>query len=671
VPGAEALFSALVALLALWLGVTVLSRSATDPAARVFGFLTLLLTVWAGAISLRHVSTKEAVQFFLERTVQEGTGALLPAALLHLVVAFAFGSRATRGQRAVIVAAYLIGIGVVAWALLNPEQPFHVGAPHYSTESIPGEAFGWAWVVIRIGFLGLAPWWAWQGQRSVAADEPRRLQAMAVLAAVTLGALGGAMRVLSPDYINPSWLGFLPITGGLLFATYGVLAQRVFLAPDVARRALTATVGGGLLVALYAVALVGADELITEAFGIEVPVVLVLALAITLAVFDPVRDWLRARLARWSGTDPQHNRLLRIVGGGGLTRQPPDETIGPALSRLAWRFDLGGARVWAGDRTVAVHGEPDAGPLSIAFPLPLGEAVEGRVLFGAKRSGLAFTPDEAKLLERAAAYIGDALRLAERQTAQAHSLESLTRDAAEHESVAGELQAAIAASGDPGAGPLHVFALGPLRVERGGTEMRRWGGAKAGSRQAEAVFAFLYDRGERGVAKDEFLEVIWPDVPVDRADAAFHRTMNGLRHTLDPGWQRRSGNGAITFHHDRYHLDPQIVAWADVDVFISLLADAHVPGDAAASLATLERARALYRGDYLDDCPFYGDSAEVEERRGLLRSRYVDLLIALGERYEARGDRATAAAAFREALLVSGDELPLATAGLARLGAAL
>ena len=33
---------------------------------------------------------------------------------------------------------------------------------------------------------------------------------------------------------------------------------------------------------------------------------------------------------------------------------------------------------------------------------------------------------------------------------------------------------------------------------------------------------------------------------------------------------------------------------------------------------------------YLDDCPFYGDGAYVEDRRELLRARYVDLLLAIG-----------------------------------------
>ena len=167
----------------------------------------------------------------------------------------------------------------------------------------------------------------------------------------------------------------------------------------------------------------------------------------------------------------------------------------------------------------------------------------------------------------------------------------------------------------PRAVGLHVFALGPLRAERDGELIRQWGGEKAGTRQAEALFAFLFDRGERGVTKDEAVELIWPDVDLDRADLAFHRTLGGLRRTLEPGRGQRQGSKAIGFSNDRYRLDPAVVAWSDVATFEQRLADACATTDPAAALAALTEARSLYRGEYLDDCPFYGDGAHVEDRR--------------------------------------------------------
>ena len=161
--------------------------------------------------------------------------------------------------------------------------------------------------------------------------------------------------------------------------------------------------------------------------------------------------------------------------------------------------------------------------------------------------------------------------------------------------------------------------------------------------------------------------MIWPDVDLDKADLAFHRTLGGLRRTLEPDFKRGGEATAIIYRNDRYRLDPALVGWSDTAAFRERLAAARAAPDPAAAIAALEEARALYRGDYLDDCPFYGDSEYVEERRTLWRGRYVDVLLALGERYEAQRDAAAAAACYREALQASGDDCPRADDGLARL----
>ena len=189
----------------------------------------------------------------------------------------------------------------------------------------------------------------------------------------------------------------------------------------------------------------------------------------------------------------------------------------------------------------------------------------------------------------------------------------LRAERVEVQSQGSALSEALADATTPPAG-LYVHALGSLHAELDGTPVRRWGGQKAGSRQAEAIFAFLLDRGDQGASKDEIVELVWPDVELDRADVAFHRTMLGLRSVLKPGLRARAADGPIAFRHDRYRLDPAVVAWSDVEEFDALLIQSGA-GAPDAALGFLERARALYRGDYLDDCPYYGDSVHVEERR--------------------------------------------------------
>ena len=175
-------------------------------------------------------------------------------------------------------------------------------------------------------------------------------------------------------------------------------------------------------------------------------------------------------------------------------------------------------------------------------------------------------------------------------------------------------------------------------------------------------------RADRGASKDEIIELVWPDVDLDRADVAFHRTMLGLRSALKPRARARTRapSGAIGFHNDRYRLDPSVVTWSDVDEF-EWLAGKVGKAELDESIGLLERARALYRGDYLDDCPYYGDSAQVEDRRVHLRRLFVDVLVELSERYAERGDRTAAANALRHAQAASDEDLPGADDVQARL----
>ena len=197
---------------------------------------------------------------------------------------------------------------------------------------------------------------------------------------------------------------------------------------------------------------------------------------------------------------------------------------------------------------------------------------------------------------------------------------------------------------------LRVHALGPMLVERRGSPIRKWGGDKAGSRQAQAIFAFLFDRGPAGISKDEATELLWPDLSIRRGDLAFHRTLGGLRAVLADGRE----TDAITYDGGRYRLASDLVAWSDTAAFEALL-------DEAAATASPIRCRRSRRpatctvGDYFDDCPVYGDSPFVEERRAALRDRFEELLVELGGRYAERGDGVAAAAAYRQALAVNPD----------------
>ncbi|HET6380499.1 MAG TPA: BTAD domain-containing putative transcriptional regulator [candidate division Zixibacteria bacterium] len=659
------------AVLATWLGLTVTVRSPASPATRAFGLITLFLTSWSLAVIVQRLSDVPLVDR-VTNSVEDVAAFFVVAATPHIAIAVSAEGRWSGWQRLNVAAAYALALVATIPSVVNPEAKFAVTPPHFELAAIPGEVFGWAWIVIRIGLFATALGWIIVALRKAGGDVARRRQLQAALATVAVGALGGAVRFTPPLSDTDRWLGVSLVTLAAILATYAVFAQRIFFSAEVAGRTFRYSLIGALGVTAYVGLLVGADRLVRDALGIELPLVIAIGLVATVALWEPAAGLARRWILERTPREAAYHRLLRALGEPVLSAQAPAGSLHPALARLNRSFGLTGARMVGTDaQLIAADGRLDLdAPLGVRLPLVTDGQRLGELQLGPKRSGLPYTSDEVELLRLAAAYLAGSLRLAAAEQEQVEALDRLSAERADVLTTGSALHAALAGEAEGAAGRLKVFALGPLRVERDGELIRQWGGAKAGTRQAEALFAFLLDRGERGAGKDEIVELIWPDVDLDRADLAFHRTLGGLRTTLEPG--RRGGNRgqAITFHNDRYHLDPALIAWNDVTAFEAAMAAAGASGEPHEALAHLEHARSLYRGDYLDDCPFYGDSEYVEERRALLRGRFVDLLLALGDRYEARGDRPAAAACFRQARLVAGNDLPPADEALTRLGAA-
>jgi DNA-binding SARP family transcriptional activator len=667
----EIIAHGVTAILATWLGLIVLTRAGRQPGARIFAFLTSLLVVWSLAIIIQRITENDGIRPTIN-AIEDVAAFLLPAATLHIALSLTVEGRRSLLQQATLVGTYLLSVAVALGAVFFPNQQLNVTPPQFELPGIPGAVFGWAWIGIRILIFAAAHYWIIRALLAAGDDVARRRQLLATLATVFVGTVGAVLRILPGVSESDPWIGVSLVTLAMVLAAYAVFAQGLFLSHDVAERAFRYTLAVGLAVTAFVAILVGLERLTQDVLRIDLPIVTGLALVVTVALLGPMTDWARAALRGRSPRERAYDRLLRALGDELLTAQRPDSAVLPALARMTRIFRLNGASVLSADgELLAQHGATSSeDALAVRLPLHHRDRMVGTVVFGAKRSRLPFTAQEAELLALAAGYLASALQLAEQHDQQAEALEHLSAERRAVEDRGSVLSEALVDAASTTLG-LHVFALGPMRVERDGQLIRRWGGEKAGTRQAEAVFAFLFDRGERGAAKDEFVELIWPDVDLERADLAFHRTLGGLRGTLEPGRRGGDRGGAITFHNDRYRLDAALVAWSDIEAFEEAMSAASASTDADPALQHLERARSLYRGDYLDDCPFYGDSAQVEERRELLRGRCIDLLLALGERYEARGDRPAAAACFRQARAVAGDDLPPADEALIRLGAAI
>ncbi len=192
---------------------------------------------------------------------------------------------------------------------------------------------------------------------------------------------------------------------------------------------------------------------------------------------------------------------------------------------------------------------------------------------------------------------------------------------------------------------LRVHAIGPLVLTLGRVPIHSLGGAKAGANQAMGLFAFLFDRGPQGIEKDEAVEVIWPETALTLADAAFHRTLLGLRGSL-----RAGGFGdAIEFSNGRYVLASGLVSWSDTWELERMIDESAATTELRARIELLEACRQLNRADYMDDCPFFGTSVFVEGRRSMLRVVRAAVLVELSELYVASGHHALGAIRSAEA----------------------
>ena len=658
----EVLAQSLTAVLGIWLGLTVLSRSGA-PGARIFSFVSLAIVVWSSSVVLQRLSTSVSA-VHVGKAVEELSAALIVPATAHLSLVIATEGHPWRRQVRTLALAYVSNVLFALPGIFDPSAPIAISPPQLTLGPVPGAVLGWIWIATRLATLLIAAGWLLRAYLAARPEDPRRRQLRVALATVAVGAVGGIIRLLSVVGQTDPWIGVSLVTLAMILAASVVFSGRLFFAPEVAGRAFWTSLALGLGLSLLVGALLIIDAASRRLLGVDLPLAPILTIVLIIALGEPALAWSRARLGARSPGDIARGRLLTALGQPAFTAQAADAGVRPALSRVSQALDLDGAVVIRQDGSVAAaEGSAPDPATAPAIPLISGDELMGQLRVGRTLSGDPLSHRDEEILRLSAAYVAAALRTVRREDEQAAALSGLTVERANVESSGTRLFDALVQRTQSLDG-LRVFALGPLRVERGDLAIQRWGGEKAGSRQAHALFAFLFDRGERGVAKDEALELIWPDTDTERADLAFHRTLGGLRHTLDPG---AGGKRTIKFYNDRYRLDPQVIGWSDVAVFLGRLDDVRVANDRTGSIRLLEEARALYRGDYLDDCPFYGDSVYVEDRRAALRGRAIDLLVALGAAYEATGDRASASVAYREAIAVAVDGCAEADAGLTRL----
>ena len=191
------------------------------------------------------------------------------------------------------------------------------------------------------------------------------------------------------------------------------------------------------------------------------------------------------------------------------------------------------------------------------------------------------------------------------------------------------------ASGNGATGMLRIRVLGAAVVEVGDTALTAadWSYAKP----RELMFLLA---SSPPMTKDQIAAALWPDLSRQQLGNALHTALRELRRALgDAGWVRYS-DGHYRFDRSRPHE-------CDVTAFEDALLAARRARPAEAALPELQRAIAVYGGDFLDGMAT-GEWALV--RRDELRRAFESALLATGRMQAAAGRHQAAAAVFRKAV---------------------
>lgn len=175
--------------------------------------------------------------------------------------------------------------------------------------------------------------------------------------------------------------------------------------------------------------------------------------------------------------------------------------------------------------------------------------------------------------------------------------------------------------------PLHIEALGPLRLRVRGAEVPR---ARWRSARALRLFQLLLVRRFRWVHKDEVIEALWPEADPEKATANLWQSVHQLRRTLEPNLAEMRDSRYVRFQNDAYRLEPGDGHVYDVAEFERALREGELLLGAGRPRAAEKRLRAaleLYRGDFLLESPYEEFAALERENLSERLLRGLDLLI--------------------------------------------
>lgn len=161
--------------------------------------------------------------------------------------------------------------------------------------------------------------------------------------------------------------------------------------------------------------------------------------------------------------------------------------------------------------------------------------------------------------------------------------------------------------------------LGPVQLA---TNERPLTSAAWPRRSARSLLLLLLATPGHRVTRDRAVDLLWPDLPLERVPSTWYQALTTLRRVLEPGLAPRQKSAYLVTEAAVVSLDPRLELSLDVDAFEATLRRCDARG-ADERRACLQSALALYQGDLLAEEPGEGWTADRREELHLAWQRAI------------------------------------------------
>jgi DNA-binding SARP family transcriptional activator len=165
------------------------------------------------------------------------------------------------------------------------------------------------------------------------------------------------------------------------------------------------------------------------------------------------------------------------------------------------------------------------------------------------------------------------------------------------------------------------------------------------SRKALSLLKLLAITPPQQLHRDQGMEVLWPELDPEAAASQMYKAIHYIRKVFDTAQSTIASDALLVYRNEVLQLTAPAAVHTDVEAFQQRAQDAR----RTKSVAAYQRAVACYTGDLLPADIYASWSDELRES---LRRQFVELLMALGQKYNDAGYFADAADAFRRVLAI-------------------